>query len=192
MRLDGRADPIDGVRWVAAETLSANLYNPNVVMEAEFRLLERSLLITGWVQPLLVTPAWTIIDGFHRWDLSCKSPAVRAVYGGQVPVAVLSIPEADAILLTVRINRAKGSHVALRMSELVRSLIDDHGCSRERVQAELGASRDEVDLLYKGGVFKVKDSKAHTYSKSWRPIESATRPVNAVPADGPETTEDDR
>lgn len=165
-------DPIDRVTWVAADTLTANHYNPNHVAQVEFTLLERSLLQTGWVQPLLVTPQGAIIDGFHRWKLSSNSPAVRAKYGGRVPVAVLDIPEADAMLLTVRINRAKGTHGGLKMGDLVRALLDVHGLPRERVAAEMGASLEEIDLLYKGTVFKAKDTANHRYSKAWKPGEN--------------------
>lgn len=179
MKLDGTLDPLDTIQWVDCAKLSANHYNPNVVMAAEFSLLERSILITGWVQPVLATPKFTIIDGFHRWSLSSRSEAVRAVYGGRVPVAFLDISEADAMLLTVRINRAKGTHIALRMSDIVKTLIDEHKCSREKIQAELGASPGEVDLLYKGGVFKAKDIGKHTYSRSWMPIEAAERPPDS-------------
>ncbi len=165
-------DPIDRVTWVDAATLTANHYNPNHVAQAEFSLLERSLLLTGWVQPLLVTPKGEIIDGFHRWKLSSHSPAVRAKYGGRVPVAVLDIPEADAMLLTVRINRAKGTHGGLKMGDLVRALVDTHGLDRKRIASEMGASTEEVDLLYKGTVFKVRDTAHHKYSRSWTPAEN--------------------
>lgn len=193
MKIDGGLDPIDRIQWLDASVLTANHYNPNVVMSAEFDLLERSILITGWVQPVLATPKYTIIDGFHRWSLSSRSEKIRRVYGGKLPVAILDITEADAMLLTVRINRAKGTHLALRMSDIVRTLIDEHKCTKERVQAELGASAGEVDLLYKGGVFKAKDTGSHRYSQSWRPVESATRPplpaaaVGLPEAEPPET-----
>jgi GNAT superfamily N-acetyltransferase len=166
------ADPIDRIQWVDAATLSANLYNPNVVLQAEFSLLERSLLVTGWVQPILVTPARTVIDGFHRWKLTMESPAVRAKYGGECPVVVLDVSEGEAMLLTIRMNRAKGTHVGLRMSEIVQSLVDAHGFSLDRIAPEIGASAEEMKLLYAGGVFKYKATPSHVYSRSWAPAEN--------------------
>lgn len=155
-----------------AATLSANLYNPNVVLQAEFSLLERSLLVTGWVQPILVTPARTVIDGFHRWKLTMESPAVRAKYGGECPVVELAVSEGEAMLLTIRMNRAKGTHVGLRMSEIVQSLVDVHGFSLDRIAPEIGASAEEMKLLYAGGVFKYKATPSHVYSRSWAPAEN--------------------
>lgn len=63
-------DPINSIQWLDAGTLKANHYNPNVVMNTELRLLERSILQTGWIQPILVNANRIIIDGFHRWSLS--------------------------------------------------------------------------------------------------------------------------
>ena len=45
--------PIDHIQWVPSDTLDPNAWNPNRVHKPELRLLERSLLKTGWVQPLL-------------------------------------------------------------------------------------------------------------------------------------------
>jgi ParB-like chromosome segregation protein Spo0J len=144
---------------------------PNVVFTPELRLLERSILLTGWVQPCLVMPDGTIIDGFHRVMLSRESAALREPYAGQVPCAVIDVPRDKAMILTIRMNRAKGSHVAVRMSEIVRELIDVHHCDPQEVGIEIGATKDEVDLLYQDGVFKMKNIENWRYSKSWYPKE---------------------
>src|SRR4051794_25523211 len=115
-------EPISRIEWRDAATLRANEYNPNVVFTPELRLLERSLLLTGWVQPILILEDGTIIDGFHRSRLSAESPALKARYDGKVPCAVLDVPRSQAMILTIRMNRAKGTHVAVRMSEIVREL----------------------------------------------------------------------
>lgn len=162
-------DPIDHIRWVPADTLDANTWNPNRVHLAELRLLERSLLSTGWLQPLLVNPERLIIDGFNRWRLSQDSDQVRARYRGRVPVAVLDVDKPTAMLMTIRINRAKGTHVAVEMSAIVRELIAEHGVSREHIAAEIGGTRDEVDLLAQEGVFAAKGIANWSYSQAWYP-----------------------
>jgi hypothetical protein len=82
----GVKDPISNIEWRDASTLNANDYNPNVVFTPELRLLERSLLLTGWVQPVLVQRAeLTIIDGFHRSRLAQDSERLRERYAGKVP-----------------------------------------------------------------------------------------------------------
>ena len=53
--------------------LQANGYNPNVVLKTELELLEFSVLKTGWIQPILVSRDYVIIDGFHRFRSVCDS-----------------------------------------------------------------------------------------------------------------------
>src|SRR5579872_4357233 len=168
-------DPVGKIEWRDADSLSANTYNPNVVFDAELRLLERSILRTGWVQPILITADGTIIDGFHRWMLSRESQALRARYGGMVPCAVLDVPPEEAKLLTVRMNRAKGTHVAVRMSDLVKSLIDEHGFDADMVAAEIGATRDEIDVLYQDSIFEAKKIRDYRYSRAWIPKETKNK-----------------
>lgn len=172
MQHDVRLDPISRIEWRDASTLDGNDYNPNVVFTPELRLLERSLLKTGWVQPILINKEGVIIDGFHRSRLSLDSKPLRERYGGRCPCAVLDVDRATAMLLTIRMNRAKGSHVALRMSNIVRELIDQHHLDPSEIAQEIGATRDEIDLLYQEDVFKQRNIKDYAYSKAWYPAES--------------------
>jgi ParB-like chromosome segregation protein Spo0J len=173
------SDPIERVEWLPVTDVHPNAWNPNHVQRPELRLLERSLLLTGWVQPLLVSPhpvgGYLIVDGYHRWRLSCESPAVQARWGGLVPCAVLDLSVADAMLLTVRINRAKGSHGSVAMSTLVRSLVHVHGVPIEQVCEDMGATAAEVDLLLAEGVLKARKAEAWSYSKAWHPIEDGRK-----------------
>lgn len=164
-------DPIDRIVWRHVDELEANDYNPNTVFTPEMKLLEHSILITGWIQPVLIRAGEkTIIDGFHRWLLSRQSGALRAKYKGMVPTAELDLTRAEAIMLTVRINRAKGTHAALKMSELVHELIDEHGLERKAIATGIGATLDEVDLLYQDGVFGAKKIPDHKYNRAWYPV----------------------
>ncbi len=171
-------DPINRIEWRDARTLRANDYNPNMVFTPELRLLEKSILRTGWVQPVLITGESFIIDGFHRHMLAQESKPLIERYDYKVPCAVMDISRAEAMIMTVRMNRAKGTHVAVRMAELVKELIDGHGLDPQQIAAELGATLDEVNLLYQDGVFKVKNIKNYRYSKAWVPHE--TKPTRVA------------
>ncbi|WP_372672558.1 ParB N-terminal domain-containing protein [Amycolatopsis kentuckyensis] len=182
------ADPLDHIRWVDADQLDANTWNPNRVHGTELKLLARSMLTTGWIQPLLVNPDGLIIDGYHRWRLSSSGGAdghgkwkrlaaqVRERWGGRVPVAVLDVDRPTAMLMTIRINRAKGTHVAVSMSEIVRELIAEHAMDPQEIATEMGATLDEVNLLAQDGVFAVKGIKDWAYSPAWYPAEDGRRP----------------
>ena len=164
-----KKEPIEQIEWIDADALVANDYNPNIVMNAELRALELNILQVGWVQPIIISGDNIIIDGFHRTMLSKQSKKLREKYDGKVPCVVFDVPRDKAMILTVRMNRAKGSHVALRMSEMIRELIDKHGWSNADVGKEIGASVKEIDLLYQDSVFKMKNIKDYKYSKAWYP-----------------------
>lgn len=168
-------DPISKVEWRKAESLTANEYNPNRVFNQELALLEQSILSTGWMQPVLCNPDGVIIDGFHRWMLSQESAKIRAKYEGWVPCVVLHVSRAEAMMMTIRINRAKGTHAAVRMSDIVKELIDVHGCDPHEVATKIGATKDEVDLLYQDSIFVAKDMKNYKYSRAWIPKEDGKK-----------------
>jgi ParB-like chromosome segregation protein Spo0J len=183
--------PISNIQWVKVSALQANDYNPNVVVSPEFKLLKFSLLKQGWLQPILVckkvvnsedipqdngltvvaeTVVYEIIDGFHRATLAKTDKDVAAMTGGLVPVCVMDLTEADRKMLTIRINRAKGSHVAVKMHDIIVSLINDHGLSIKDVCQGIGADKSEVELLLTDNVFKKLDIENTPYSRAWEPL----------------------
>jgi len=161
--------PVDHVVWKNAADLKANDYNPNVVYSPELRLLERSMLSQGWVQPILIDQADVIIDGFHRVYLARTSKRLKELTAGKVPCAILTLSEPERMMLTVRINRAKGSHIAIKMHELVAKLITEYGMPAEYIAESIGATKDEVQLLSQENVFKAMKTEAHQYSRAWVP-----------------------
>lgn len=161
--------PIDNIKWMNADELTANDYNPNVVYKQELNLLEFSILTHGWLHPLLVTQTNIIIDGFHRWMLATSSKKIKERFGAVVPVVILDLTEPERKLLTIRINRAKGSHVAFKMSDIIKSLVNDHGLPPERIAKEIGGTKEEVELLLMENVFKKLNIPEHQYSKAWYP-----------------------
>jgi hypothetical protein len=134
---------------------------------------------SGWTQPILITADGLIIDGFHRVRLALDSRAILERYGGKLPCAVVDVSRPQGMIMTIRMNRAKGSHVAVRMSEIVRELIDVHGYEPIEVGIEIGATKEEIAILYQEGIFKMKNIDKYAYSKAWYPAEthakSATR-----------------
>lgn len=164
-------EPIENVQWLDGNELKANSYNPNNVFSPELRLLELNILKLGWVQPVMVSRDMVIIDGFHRWMLTMNSEALKAKYKGCLPCVILDVDRAQAMILTVRMNRAKGSHIACRMADLVKELVNDLKVPIPRLVEELGATADEIELLLQDNVFKAKDVKTLSFSKAWYPVE---------------------
>lgn len=163
------SQPISNIEWRGADDLKANEYNPNMVLTQELKLLEHSILKNGWLHPILITADGTIIDGFHRWALSRSSKAIRAMTGGRVPCVVLPISEPERMLLTIRINRAKGVHAAVKMSDIIKKLVNTYGYTMPAICEGIGATKDEVELLMAEDVFKALKIPEHQYSKAWYP-----------------------
>jgi ParB-like chromosome segregation protein Spo0J len=161
--------PLEEIVWIAAEQLKANDYNPNVVANAELNLLKLSILKNGWIQPVIVNQDMTVIDGFHRYWLTLNDKQVAAKTEGACPCVIMELTEAERMLLTIRINRAKGSHVAFKMAEIVKKLITEYDYSPKEVAKQIGATKAEIDLLLQEDVFKKLDIENHSYSKAWYP-----------------------
>ena len=162
--------PISKIEWVDVDKLQANDYNPNVVFSKEMELLKLSILKNGWIQPILVTHEYVIIDGFHRASLAKADKRVREFTGGKVPVVIMELNEPERMLLTIRINRAKGSHIAIKMSDLIKKVVNDYGMPIDEICRQIGATKDEVELLLMDDVFKKFDiTKETKYSKAWIP-----------------------
>lgn len=164
-------DPINNIEWIDAHELEANDYNPNIVYTPELKALEKNIIEIGWVQPVIIDMAGVIIDGFHRVMLSRQSKPLLKKYKGKVPCVIFDLPRDEAMIITVRMNRAKGSHIAVRMSQMVKQLIDEHGWEVERIAKQIGAPKAEIDVLYQDGVFKMRNIKKYKYSKAWYPVE---------------------
>lgn len=171
-----KKQPISLIQWVDVNRLRANAYNPNVVLSPEMKLLKYSLLAQGWIQPILVNQGESdgsdlleVIDGYHRYTLCKTDGEVNRLTGGLVPVVIMRMPKSERMLLTIRINRAKGNHQAFKMHDIVEELHLVHGVSVADICTGIGAEQHEVNTLLAENVFVAKDVANSPYSKSWIP-----------------------
>ncbi len=142
-------EPVDFVRWVPAEDVSANDYNPNVVAPPEMELLRISIAADGYTQPI-VTMATDdgreVIDGFHRNRVGKECDDVRQRVHGYLPVVTIRddrSDKSDRIAATIRHNRARGKHQVVAMSDIVLDLAR-RNWSDAKISRELGMDEDEV------------------------------------------------
>ncbi len=166
-----KAEPVDCVQWVPAESVEANDYNPNSVAPPEMKLLAHSIGEDGYTQPIV---AWsndgkyTVVDGFHRHRVGKEVPSVGARVHGHLPLAVINGDRADRndrIASTIRHNRARGKHKVEAMSDIVIEL-KRRNWSDDKIGRELGMDPDEVLRLCQiTGLAEV--FKSHEFSKSW-------------------------
>lgn len=143
------AEPVDFVKWVPADFVEANDYNPNSVAPPEMRLLELSITQDGYTQPIV---AWEkedrfeVVDGFHRHRVGKECKSVTARISGYLPLAIIRDDRedrGDRIASTIRHNRARGKHGVQNMSDIVVEL-KRRNWSDKKIGKELGMDPDEV------------------------------------------------
>lgn len=158
------------IEWRNVDDLRANHWNPNRVAKRELKLLEHSLLKSGWIQPIIVNNSNLIIDGFHRWRLSCESAKIRARWNGMIPCVVMDMPDDEAMAQTVRINKAKGKHITVSLQEIIQDLHKNYNWDSERLQTEFGMNDREVEILLAESVFDIMEGlNEHEYTQAWYP-----------------------
>lgn len=145
-----RREPVDFVRWVPADDLQANDYNPNSVAPPEMRLLQLSIMQDGYTQPIVAWPlaegGHEVVDGFHRNRVGKEVGAVRRRTMGRLPIAVINserTSKEDRIAATIRHNRARGKHSVDAMADIVLDLTR-RNWDEAKIAKELGMEPDEV------------------------------------------------
>ena len=142
-------EPVDCVLWVEANTVEANDYNPNVMATVEKKLLERSIELDGFTQPVVVAHQQRrhlVVDGFHRHLIGKSRPELSRRLHGYLPVTLINAEregQKERIAATIRHNRARGKHQIAAMSDIVRDL-HRQGWDDRRIGEELGMDADEV------------------------------------------------
>ncbi len=165
------SEPVDCVRWVKADEVHANDYNPNAVAPPEMKLLELSILEDGYTQPIVT---WEngegieVIDGFHRNRVGKESDEISKRIHGYLPVVTVNRgrqDRGDRIASTIRHNRARGKHQVDAMSEIVVEL-KRRNWSPKKIGKELGMDPDEVlRLCQLSGLTEMFADKS--FSEAW-------------------------
>lgn len=164
-------EPVDFVRWIPAELVRGNSWNPNTVAPPEMRLLQLSIESDGYTQPVV---AWQdgesieVIDGFHRHRVGKECKEVRKRVLDYLPVVIANadrLDQGDRIAAMIRHNKARGKHKVEGMSDIVVEL-KRRNWSTERICRELGMDEDEVLRLCQitGMAELFKDQQ---FSRAW-------------------------
>ena len=165
------SEPVDFVRWIPAEEIIANDYNPNAVAPPEMELLKLSILEDGYTQPIVTfkhDEKREVVDGFHRNRVGRECPEIKDRVKGYLPVVTINegrSDRGDRITSTIRHNRARGKHRVDAMADIVVEL-KHRNWSDEKIAKNLGMDSDEVLRLCQitgmAGAFGDAD-----FSKSW-------------------------
>jgi ParB-like chromosome segregation protein Spo0J len=143
------SEPVDFVKWVKAESVHANDYNPNSVAPPEMELLRISIDADGYTQPIVTMEkdgAHEVIDGFHRHRVGKECADIQSRVHGYLPVVQIRASQqdkTDRMASTIRHNRARGKHNVEAMSDIVIEL-KRRNWSDEKIAKNLGMDADEV------------------------------------------------
>jgi ParB-like chromosome segregation protein Spo0J len=195
------------VQYVPVRDVSPNSYNPNRQSEHDFELLIRSMEADGFTQPIIVNrDSRVIVDGEHRWTAGIVTEALRRrgllsspeniaqirservsvldeIGDFEVPVVFVDMTEAQAMVSTLRHNRARGSEDFELTASLFRDL--QQLGALDVAQDELLLDDVEMNLLL--GDENAPDAlAADEYGEAWEPSQTATEPGTS--ADGRQQT----
>lgn len=165
------SEPVDYVRWVPSQEVTANDYNPNSVAPPEMELLRVSIMADGYTQPIVANhdgAQFIVVDGFHRNRVGKECGDVAARVHGYLPVVQIRASQngpTERMASTIRHNRARGKHKVEAMSDIVIEL-KRRNWSDERICRELGMDQDEVLRLCQiTGLAELFSDQE--FSKSW-------------------------
>lgn len=162
--------PINEVKWIPIDRVTANDYNPNSVAKNEMKLLYKSILHDGYTQPVVTIydedqDLYVIVDGFHRYLVMKTYKDIYDRCEGRLPLVVISSEINDRMASTVRHNRARGKHSVDGMASMVFEMLDN-GWSDARICNELGLEKEElIRLKYITGFAKLFEDAE--YKRAW-------------------------
>lgn len=168
-----KTEPVDFVKWVINDDVSANDYNPNSVAPPEMELLRTSIRADGYTQPIVGNTEdgkIVVVDGFHRHRVGKECADIQSRIHGYLPVVQIraeQVSRSDRMASTVRHNRARGKHKVEAMSDMVIEL-KRRNWTNKKICAELGMDEDEVLRLCQitGLADIFSDGE---FSKAWEP-----------------------
>lgn len=166
-----KEEPVDCVLWVPIEQVETNDYNPNAVAPPEMKLLEHSIKMDGYTQPIVTSAEggrYIVVDGAHRMRVGKESSSVGKRIKGYLPITQVRQSQSDVknrMAATIRHNRARGVHGVEPMVDIVVNLMRQ-GWEDDEVAREIGMDADEV-LRYKQHAGLPDLFKDSQYSKAW-------------------------
>jgi ParB-like chromosome segregation protein Spo0J len=161
--------PINAVKWVPADMVEANDYNPNHVAPPEMRMLHESIKSFGFFSPIVTfydkdTKKYIVVDGFHRNRVGKEYRDIRESTHGYLPIVVIDKPFEERIKATQLANKARGHHSTEQEAANVATLAQSW--SDTQISHNMGMDADTV-LRLKQVTGIPSLFKNRPYSHSW-------------------------
>lgn len=169
------------VTFVDNKKLKIPMWGTTTILRPEKMLLKVSMIDYGWVQPIVVKQSDnTIIDGYQRYLISIDDDKFIKKHGSSIPVIYRDVDEIEAIIMHIRLNRARGITHAYALSRAVKRIVSSGKYDEDDLSNLFLMHDDEIDLLMSNGLLKKKNWQKYEYSRAWVPIEVA-KPTSEDP-----------
>ncbi len=157
------------IEYIKTENIKPAPWKATYIFRPELKLLEESIASYGILTPLIIrSEDSTIIDGFARWVVAQRNPSIR----DNIPATFVSANDSDAMILHVRLNRARGFVVAKDLSNIVAQLFELADYTPIQIQQAFNMTTDEFEAIADGTLIKKRKIKEHKYSNAWVPVET--------------------
>lgn len=173
------------ISFIPVDDLKKGSWHSNQILKPDLKSLARSIADFGFISPLTVMKKDnSIIDGYHRWMIVKESKELRKSIA-EIPCILMDCDSLDAAMTHLRLNRSRGSLVAHRVSEVVKTLTRSKKYTENDFKQLLSMSEDELDVLLDGTIIKRVNISEHKYSRAWVPIEAPKGAVDNFTAEKP-------
>lgn len=159
--------PTDFTKWVVADQVQANDYNPNKVARPEMKLLEDSIKMSGITMNVVAVEdkdsgTHIVVDGFHRKTVIVGNDKISH---GFVPLSVVGHDMAKRRAATIAHNRARGKHEVELMAAMLEGALAD-GEPENKIAKHWGMQAEElIRLKRESGIGSHFANQPH--SKAW-------------------------
>lgn len=114
------------IQYAPLEKFQPNDYNPNRQSEHDFEMLLNSMREDGFTVPILVVDSgnskFRIVDGEHRWRGAWTLNQEGLEGFDQIPYVLADMSIEQAMISTLRHNKARGSHDIELEADILRDL----------------------------------------------------------------------
>jgi ParB family transcriptional regulator, chromosome partitioning protein len=139
------AEPGSGVRAVPIERLHPGRFQPRRRFDDEsLAALADSIAAQGVLQPLLVRPSTTMLDGFEILAGERRWRAAQRARLHEVPVIVRALADRDALEIALVENIQREDLQPLEEARGYQRLIEEFAYTQEQLAQRVGRSRSHI------------------------------------------------
>ena len=158
---------------IRPESLAFAPWRATHTLKPDLSLLVDSISDYGLLSPIVVQKSTNlVIDGHHRLIAISLSKSLTKMFSPGVFCNVVEVDDIDAMVMHIRLNRARGTIVAKHMSSIVKSLNQSRKYSIDEIDKLFNMVLPESELMLDGSLLKMRKTKEHIYSPAWVPIEA--------------------